>query len=76
MSCNIGDVAQMIWQRPWAALYANVFASLMIVHFHDILSLALYSGGMAEWSIATVLKTVDREVRGFESLSLRPAIKS
>jgi hypothetical protein len=31
-----------------------------------------HSGGMAEWSIATVLKTVDRKVRGFESLSLRP----
>jgi hypothetical protein len=29
---------------------------------------------MAEWSIATVLKTVDRKVRGFESLSLRPSI--
>lgn len=28
-------------------------------------------GGMAEWSIATVLKTVERELRGFESLSLR-----
>ncbi len=28
-------------------------------------------GGMAEWSIATVLKTVGRKPRGFESLSLR-----
>ena len=26
---------------------------------------------MAEWSKAAVLKTADREVRGFESLSLR-----
>ncbi len=26
---------------------------------------------MAEWSIAAVLKTVDRKIRGFESLSLR-----
>ena len=29
------------------------------------------AGGMAEWSKAAVLKTVDRKVRGFESLSLR-----
>src|SRR5574340_836851 len=29
------------------------------------------SGGMAEWSMAAVLKTVDRKVRGFESCSLR-----
>ncbi len=29
------------------------------------------SGGMAEWFKAAVLKTVDRKVRGFESLSLR-----
>jgi hypothetical protein len=28
-------------------------------------------GGMAEWTIATVLKTVGRKPRGFESLSLR-----
>ena len=28
-------------------------------------------GGMAERFIAAVLKTVDREIRGFESLSLR-----
>ena len=28
-------------------------------------------GGMAEWSIATVLKTVGGNPRGFESLSLR-----
>src|SRR5262249_21767689 len=28
-------------------------------------------GGMAEWLKAAVLKTVDRKVRGFESLSLR-----
>lgn len=27
-------------------------------------------GEMAEWSIATVLKTVERKFRGFESLSL------
>ena len=33
--------------------------------------LASGSGGMAEWSKAAVLKTVDRKVRGFESLSLR-----
>ena len=26
---------------------------------------------MAEWLIAAVLKTVDRKIRGFESLSLR-----
>jgi hypothetical protein len=26
---------------------------------------------MAEWFIAAVLKTVDRKIRGFESLSLR-----
>gem|GEM_PF-2156857 len=30
-----------------------------------------FSGGMAEWSKAAVLKTVDRKVRGFESYSLR-----
>jgi hypothetical protein len=29
------------------------------------------NGGMAEWSIAAVLKTVGRKPRGFESLSLR-----
>jgi hypothetical protein len=29
------------------------------------------SGGMAEWLIAAVLKTVDRKIRGFKSLSLR-----
>ena len=29
-------------------------------------------GGMAERSMATVLKTVVRKDRGFESLSLRP----
>ncbi len=29
------------------------------------------TGGMAEWFKAAVLKTVDRKVRGFESLSLR-----
>jgi hypothetical protein len=28
-------------------------------------------GEMAEWSIAAVLKTVERKFRGFESLSLR-----
>jgi hypothetical protein len=28
-------------------------------------------GGMAEWLIAAVLKTADRKIRGFESLSLR-----
>jgi hypothetical protein len=36
-------------------------------------SMVMHPGGMAEWSIATVLKTVDRKVRGFESLSLRPS---
>ena len=29
------------------------------------------SGELAEWSIASVLKTVDFTVRGFESLTLR-----
>jgi hypothetical protein len=29
------------------------------------------AGGMAEWSKAAVLKTVNRKVRGFESCSLR-----
>ena len=29
---------------------------------------------MAEWSMAAVLKTVDRKVRGFESCSLRQKI--
>jgi hypothetical protein len=28
-------------------------------------------GGMAEWSKAAVLKTVERKFRGFESYSLR-----
>ena len=28
-------------------------------------------GGMAEWSKAAVLKTVERKLRGFESYSLR-----
>jgi hypothetical protein len=32
------------------------------------------SGGMAEWFKAAVLKTVDRKIRGFESLSLRQII--
>ncbi len=31
------------------------------------------AGGMAEWSKAAVLKTAERELRGFESLSLRHA---
>ena len=31
---------------------------------------------MAEWSKAAVLKTVDRKVRGFESLSLRHSVGS
>jgi hypothetical protein len=31
---------------------------------------------MAEWSMAAVLKTVDRKVRGFESCSLRQKIKT
>src|SRR5437899_12085851 len=31
----------------------------------------LLAGGMAKWTIATVLKTVGRKPRGFESLSLR-----
>jgi hypothetical protein len=30
---------------------------------------------MAEWSMAAVLKTVNRKVRGFESCSLRQKIK-
>gem|GEM_PF-2789272 len=34
----------------------------------------LHSGGMAEWFKATVLKTVDRKVRGFESYSLRQLV--
>ena len=31
---------------------------------------------MAEWSMAAVLKTVDRKVRGFESCSLRHLLLS
>jgi hypothetical protein len=31
---------------------------------------------MAEWSMAAVLKTVDRKVRGFESCSLRQKTKT
>ena len=34
----------------------------------------LVGGGMAEWTIATVLKTVGRKPRGFESLSLREKV--
>ena len=30
-----------------------------------------FSGGMAEWFKAAVLKTVERKLRGFESYSLR-----
>lgn len=33
-------------------------------------------GGMAEWSIAAVLKTAVRKDRGFESSSLRHALSS
>ena len=29
------------------------------------------TGGVAEWTKATVLKTVDRKIRGFESYLLR-----
>ncbi len=32
------------------------------------------SGGMAEWLKAAVLKTAERKLRGFESLSLRQAV--
>jgi hypothetical protein len=35
-----------------------------------------FPGGMAEWSKATVLKTVDRKVRGFESYSLRHKVRT
>ncbi len=31
-------------------------------------------GGMAEWTIAAVLKTAGRKPRGFESLSLRKKV--
>jgi hypothetical protein len=34
-----------------------------------------FSGGMAEWFKAAVLKTVERKLRGFESYSLRHPIK-
>ena len=33
-------------------------------------------GGVAEWSKAAVLKTAERELRGFESLLLRQAMKT
>jgi hypothetical protein len=33
------------------------------------------SGGVAEWSKAAVLKTAERELRGFESLLLRQALR-
>jgi hypothetical protein len=32
---------------------------------------SVFPGGMAEWSKAAVLKTVERKFRGFESYSLR-----
>ncbi len=32
------------------------------------------SGEVAEWTMATVLKTVERKLRGFESLPLRQMI--
>ena len=35
-----------------------------------------FSGGMAEWFKAAVLKTVERKLRGFESYSLRHKIVS
>src|SRR5205823_2627354 len=34
----------------------------------------LSNGGMAEWTIAAVLKTAGLTPRGFESLSLRPRV--
>ena len=34
----------------------------------------LARGEMAEWFMAAVLKTVERKLRGFESLSLRQAV--
>jgi GNAT superfamily N-acetyltransferase len=37
-------------------------------------SILLVRGEVAEWFMAAVLKTVDRKVRGFESLPLRRAI--
>ena len=33
--------------------------------------MVVFCGGMAEWSKAAVLKTVERKFRGFESYSLR-----
>jgi hypothetical protein len=35
-----------------------------------------HPGGVAEWSKAAVLKTAERELRGFESLLLRQAMKT
>ncbi len=35
-----------------------------------------FSGGMAEWFKAAVLKTVERKLRGFESYSLRQTRKA
>jgi hypothetical protein len=35
-----------------------------------------HPGGVAEWSKAAVLKTAERELRGFESLLLRQLVKT
>ena len=48
------------WKCPWFDLSLGFGATMIPL-----------TGGMAEWSKAAVLKTVDRKVRGFESLSLR-----
>ncbi len=42
----------------------------LVVEFYKSYNSA-NAGGMAEWTMAAVLKTVTRKGRGFESLSLR-----
>ncbi len=57
--------------RQLMSLRNKCFHDILCVAGHASASMVMHPGGMAEWSIATVLKTVDRKVRGFESLSLR-----
>ena len=45
--------------------------SLFMKWYKNHFLLAGVCGGMAEWSKAAVLKTVERKLRGFESYFLR-----
>ena len=67
---SIADATVRREQRQ-AAAHTRAIAALKIAVVGAMLEHGRPRGGMAEWSIAAVLKTADRKVRGFESLSLR-----